>query len=581
MTRQGIGIYDRWKMGQESRFDQLAGELSSEERRAILDRMREKLEDAVRPAEDSAIAAVGFDQDYEIAHVGFFRMLLFRIRSFLAGKPVAEFLEEWAISRLMIKVELSCPAMMNLRRGVLLEAFMRELERLRDAARFFHPMLENALDRQKPGFIAFLATFEMEESAAALERETDPVLYAEHNSEAREDEVKARVAASCDELLAAIPDEQRKAMYGDMKTLVGLASLCAVPFEHMIGCFERNPQDRQRTAPAVVLLPYLRNLADAVKPLQPPPSLALVEALMLFSMQEEIELPRDAAIEGPLAKAQESLAAISRFLRDIPLVDLVRCLAGDLKYDSSQPGGGEDWFALYRDFWRARTEARCAAFVSSRRRGEVLKEALDFLGLPLLPTLAHIALEPGEKDLPLRRRYCLSFLAGFAQAVHPLKMRRYLKILFVEGEFFRKDNRDEFTEAYGTLERLGQDIAELDAKLAPNADLGSSFHRAVTDTGPFPLRRQRIRTVQKTIDIEAEAVFIKAMQALRSMGSVIEGVLRRQSGSRYDTIANYTSIDGKANSVFIKGLEDCEADCKRALELLGLLADLDAKPASV
>ena len=59
------------------------------------------------------------------------------------------------------------------------------------------------------------------------------------------------------------------------------------------------------------------------------------------------------------------------------------------------------------------------------------------------------------------------------------------------------------------------------------------------------------------------------------MVHILRGFLKGEAGGRYDSLANLSYIDGKANKDFLRSLDRAKDRCETALNLLSELSGLD------
>jgi hypothetical protein len=565
-------------MAVSSRFDALASEMSDEERSALLERIRGSVAKALGDA-PPVLASEGPElpePEEELKHAGFIAKLILKIRSIFTGKSPIELLNADLRKRLMVRVELLRPSAMNLRKGLLLEPFMREIEELRDSARYFHLMLDKALLKEKEAFYAYLCGLEFEEAHARLVSASDAAALAELNTGIREQELKAMLESGLDEAFGAIPPEGAKAMDENVRALTGLQRIAAVPYDRILAAFSRSAEERQKVASAQALLPQLKSLAEACAWLPLLPSPHLVQSLFLFHLQDEAAQTRGKdELEASLKKASAALSCIDRFVAGFPIRDLVRCVSGDMAWRAPPQPGPDDWLSSYKAHFRARADASYAAWLAERKRAALIGDMRALTGHEALPAFANIRVDPGENDIPVKRRNSLVFLLAVASSPKLMPLFKPLKILLMEGEFFKKDNRAEFVEAYNELLRLPEALKALDAKLGPEGEYGKAWARARDEVASLQARRAKVSGISHDIDAEAGKIVDRAAKAFESLSGIIRGVLRLESGGRYESIANFATIDGRANEVFMAHMAELLEFSDRSSFIMLSLSELD------
>ena len=255
--------------------------------------------------------------------------------------------------------------------------------------------------------------------------------------------------------------------------------------------------------------------------------------------------------------------------------DAPRLASEDPEVSPRALAGGEDWLLVYKAFWKERIDARVDEFREERRYRALAEEIASFVGDAGLRTFAFISREERPGVPPVRLELALSFLDGFYRGPFVSSLNRPLKIVLVDGEFYRKENRLEFTDAYDEILRLAESISALDARLGPDGDLGSSWTQAQFEVAPIAIKHRKLQTVQRNVDEEAERIVKSAGAALLELVRVIRGILKGEAGGRYDSLANLSYLDGRANKEFQKALSAAKDRCEKAHNLLAQLSGLD------
>ncbi|HOX48493.1 MAG TPA: DUF5312 family protein [Spirochaetales bacterium] len=567
-------------MPERTVFDGLVSELSSSERRELLQRIAAAAKVSQEPLFNAeALPSPSSPAVSRLSELGLVKRLVLFFRRLFSGKSLEELLEADELKEIAHRVDIRAPGLVDYRRGILLEGFLEELKRLRDAARFFYGVLDRSVERDKGAFFAFLGTIELPETNARLLSETDPFAFAESHPEVPEDEIRSALLGAYDEVILSIPEDRRRAMYYDLRSLLFLKRLSGFLFERLVAAWR--PGASPSGGPAASFAEargLLAELGDILYSLASPPSLELMEALFVFAERDELGRPRgdvETLVSADLAKAEEALARIRTFNAKVPLGEILRLAAEDPEVSPRALAGGEDWLLVYKAFWKERIDARVDEFREERRYRALAEEIASFVGDAGLRTFAFISREERPGVPPVRLELALSFLDGFYRGPFVSSLNRPLKIVLVDGEFYRKENRLEFTDAYDEILRLAESISALDARLGPDGDLGSSWTQAQFEVAPIAIKHRKLQTVQRNVDEEAERIVKSAGAALLELVRVIRGILKGEAGGRYDSLANLSYLDGRANKEFQKALSAAKDRCEKAHNLLAQLSGLD------
>ena len=568
-------------MTERSIFDVLVSELSTDERRDLLERITRGSQISGEPLypPSSLPRAEHADYDSRLTDLGFLPRLVLFLRSVFRGKSREELIREDDLKEIARKVEATFPGLVDRRRSLLLAPFAGELRRLRDSARFFYETLDRSVEKDRASFYAFLASLELADVHRRLLEETDPFQVEARLPHVEESELRSTLMSSYDLILSSLEEGGRKAMYNHVRSVFFLKRLSGFLFERLLGAFRSGTGPEGSEAAAFVeARDLLLDLGDILFSMSTPPGASLMTALFAFVEREEIGRPGgdpEAALNADIAKAQSALERIRLFNSRVPLGELLRLVSGDPEYTPRELAGGEDWLALYRSFWRERIESRLDEWRNDRRYRELAEEISRFVGQPGLRHFDHISREGSETSPPIGQELALSFIEAFYRGPFARELNRVLKILLVDGEFYRKDNRLEFTDAYDALLRVPETVALLDSRLAPEGDLGSTWAQARTEMAPLPIKRRRTQAIARGAEEEAERAVRDTGRALTTMVRVLRGILKGEAGGRYDSLSNLSYLDGKANREFLRSLDAAKDRCERAMGILAELSGLD------
>lgn len=557
-------------------FDRLVSELSLGERRELFRKLDSQSLISTAPLFRPEELPETVVLERRFRESSFFLKLYLRILSIFKQKSPIKLFESRLIAHMGAAIERRNPGLFDHRRNTLLTRMFQELTSLKESSRFFYDALDGSVVRDKGAFFAFLASLELDVVHRRLLTETDPYTYSSTNTQASESEIRQAVHSALEAILETIDEAQRAVMYRNVRSLFCMKELAAFLFDRTLSAFSGSNDGK--TCPTYLLLDQLMVLNDILFSLDFPPSMSLLESLFVFDLQDQVGVQGfdlETETKKLLAKAEEALSRIRQFNQSVPLTAILRCCSRNLGYLPSAITGGEDWFATYRDFWRKRIEERFASFVRDRRR-EQLEQSLGtfFNGKPLPPLSS---LSSSSPDVPaVRGSFLLLFLAGFCRTVFADEVSRALKILLLDGEFYKKDNRIEFTDAYNELLKLDDAITLFDKKLSSDGEFGKRIEAARNEMIALPLKRRKSAALHAEIDAEANAIIERAGRALRSISGVLGGVLHGEVGGKYDTLSNMGTLSSRSTSTFISSLRNALQKTDKALQMLGEIEALES-----
>jgi hypothetical protein len=320
----------------------------------------------------------------------------------------------------------------------------------------------------------------------------------------------------------------------------------------------------------------LVSLNDILFSLKEPPPLSLFESLLVFQLRNNNpENGSDNAKEARrlVMKAEESLSAIWKFNKKVPLTKIIRFVFRNLTLVPKQLPGGDDWFSMYREYWRRQIESGLSDQIRQRKQGQMqdmFKTVLNGSGLNLLKNAASDANPDG---FPLNEGLTLAFLRTF-RSISGFESDAALQTVLLDGDFIRRDNHAAFTGAYNALMKIEEDVAKLDAKISPEGDLGNRYARVRGEKSPVSppgANQKQIQVIQTEASQEARGIITRTTAAFMVMVEAFAGILKKGKGGRFDTLNNLEKLISR-NESLVSGMLDV---AKRFQQVLRILKELE------
>jgi hypothetical protein len=560
-------------------FDRLVSDLSREERKEML----EKLENTVCLTEEplGGEDIPPGDVDIEKIHkaLGVFQRIFLFFYTLFTGRSREEVIEKRLLNDLAREIQKTSPTIIDFKRRVFLPSFAEDILILQEAAAFFFPVLRKIMGPNKTDFIAFVAGVEMEDLRERLLLETDPYYHVAkfvnkdersiHGkdlpfiilppaAELSDSDIKRMMDNALEDLLQFMPQDGRGLMYQNMKFLQYLYNLSAFPFDRLIGSFF--PVAELPPVPCVLgnIRDLVVRLTEIMHSMKLPPSPRFIRTMFLFFLDDQTENAEfnfGYELTRLIEEAENSLNLVRKFNKKYPMVLVARYVKNDLRYQCPAPAGGEDWFALFKQFWRGRIDQTYRLFSAKRKQDEITGEILEALeSTELLMVEPYIAL--GD-DPSCRGAYplCLGFLKTFFQKIFPGEFNRNLKTLLLDGLFYKEDNRSEFTDAYNGLLKLSPALDKFENRLTKEGDIGRAVTQMEIEITTKAIKERKMKNLIKSADMEAEALIQGAGNNLQALIRVLNGILYGEIGGRYDTLSNLSYIGGRSNQNVMTGLD--------------------------
>jgi len=555
------------------RFDNLVGGLNAEERKALLARIlsSQKTTDFQEPVfvQEDGRQAVSPQEAY--ASLSLFQKILLALQSLFRGRKTEELLTERLLAQLRGRVSRSAPGLLDFHEERILGRLVDEVDELRAPLAYLRETVGEAL--KDPQFLAYLADLELDPLPRRLWAETDPAAIYQEPACTEEAEIKSEALFRFERIVTHIPTEDRERVYRDAQAVEALAALAALRIEEL--AVQLSPNGSPTTFADAGR--KLRPLCDRLAAVRLFPSPTAWQALHLHARaagggseapEEEQEL------SSFLGNAHAATSSVRDFLRRVPLVDVLKLLNGDLSYVPKPAAGGEKWYALFKDCWERRLQKRFASYARERRRHAWKEEAAAYCEIPRLTPAEHYAAARfGALYVP-RYPDSLSFLRSFHDAVFVPRMERNLKLVYINGEFYKPDNRAAYTDSFDGFVEVCRRAVMLDGRLSPEGDLGKVAYAGVAETAGQEARTAA-RTALETADAEARKIVDDALRHMKQLSRILHGILYGEVGGEYDTLANLGSIGGRENKAIRAGVDAALRHLENAYKLLAEVKDLE------
>ena len=559
-------------------MDRLVSELTLEERLNLLDKLKGHSNlSAESLYENDTIETVSDDFETSYRRLPWYYRLYYFILSFFRGSPPVKIFEDSQVGKLGREIDTAAPGYYDYQKNFLLADFCKLMGELKESARFFYSALETSVIRDKGGFYAFLGSLEMGEVHRRLQLETNPDKIAEQMPDASGQEIRQQIFKIMEEIFSTITEEERNAMYFNARSLQCLKELSSFVFDRIILAF--GIAAAGQTCPANVVKDLLRNLNNILYSLKDPPALSLFETLFIFMLQEksaEKDFDMNREIRTLLGGAENALVTIRGFNRQVPLTRILRCVFRDLSLCPQQIPGGEDWYVVYREYWKRNIDAKFSEYTRARKYTELTNSFRHFLKGTNIKILENVVSESTPDGLPVTEAFTLSFLLTFHSAVFLADINNILRPIIIDGEFIKRENRTEFTESYNDLMKLGDDIRDFESNISSLGDLGKRYSQAKQDISSLPIKRRKVQLVMEEASRIALDIVDRSRIAMKSMISILNGILKKESSGKYEPLSNLTQLTASTPPL-LNGITDTIQKFQKALQLLNDISTISSQ----
>jgi hypothetical protein len=557
-------------------FDKLVRGLSSDERRELLFRIEQSIPGVSEPlVEEPDVSSVDVEREYN--KLTLLQRIFMFLRSIFTGKDRDSLVHEYLLRDLGHDLDVRLGKLIDIRNRVFLPAFYLELQQLADSVRVLREPINLVMSSQKASFMAYLCGFEVTYLQEEILDATSPEKIEGGNSEMSDKDIKYRISSNLHRVLDNLPTDSRKRMYQNSRALHNLHALVRYPFSDVIDLFRPVPDGEPVQCSFEAMERPVARLSGIMSSLSRPVPRELMEAIYLYTNQDRIgskdqleeQLVRD------LERANNALESIRQFNLSIPLFQIARYVTSDLDFLPETVDGGEDWFALVRKFWEDRVDREFKRFSFRRKRQLLITDAQDVCEANEVRALRSY---PNiDQDHSGKFSLSLGVLKSFFEGVFPSKVNAPLKTLLIDGEFYKTENRADFTESYNGLLKIQDQVAGLESRLRPAGDYALSLDKLRNEsTGGGVVRRKKRAGVVESIDREAERILSRAITDLRTLADVVNGILYGEAGGKYDTLSNLSDLGGRRNQLFLRQLDEALSKISSAATVIADIYDLES-----
>jgi hypothetical protein len=564
-------------VGESRIFGQLSSELPLKERKILLDKLTatSTLTRTALYEDDDNPSPVSEQNEYN--RLPWYVRLFFLFLGLFHGTSPLRVFKDHQINQLGLWIKVKAPGMYDYRRDLLLPGMYKKLIALKEAARFFYTVLERGITRDKGAFYAFLGSLEMEDIHYRINDGIDPERIIAKNPETPEAGLRQIVQNNLAASLASITEDQKNVMYANTRSLQCLKALSGFLFDRLVLNFSTRPVDQGPVCTAGIVKDQLTVLQNLLFSLKYAPSMALLESLFFFTLQDR---PADGKADVNeemgqlLIQAEKSLNAIHDFNRAVPLTQILRCTTRNLTLASQDISGGEEWFFVYRDYWKQYADEQFTRCIQNRRQQDLTGALNLFFRGTGLKKLNHVLSDSDPSGFPVNGVFCLSFLSTFHSIFFMNEINQFLSSIFLSGIFSSQDDRAAFTENYNELMKLGDAIQYFEIRIAPTGDLGQRYAAALGDTTVSSLRRHKIQTIIDEASDGGFKIIHDSRSALEGMIDILRKIIQNMHDGKFGVLSNIAFFIRKGD-FYITGLNDAMAQLQKTLKLLNDIWDFE------
>ncbi len=550
--------------------------------------MLEKLKSAVSVSEP-LVQEEDVDEHYDstdladrIKKMGLLSRLWLLIRSMFQGKSQEDLFEADLLSQTARRISRQAPDILDAGVRQAKPGLYKRLRKLEQSTRTCFEILGPATGEQKGAFLAFLLERESEEVRLRLESDMDIERLADENPSYGDLELKRLLESNLAEILESMPSSVRTRMYAHAQFLEQFRRLGTFDFASVFALFHPSQGTEVENVDLALLRGSLEQLASIGRGLRDVPGERLIESLYLFVRQEswqegayetvgENEPGTDDNLAYRLDRFAQAFRTVREFFTGTPVESLARLALNTVHFRPEMRGGGEDWFARLKQFWTERIDELYQSFAFARKERKLLDEATALCGVSVEALPEFETEVPGERN---RFASVIGVVDAFLKLVFRPRLYAPLRTLQTKGEFYKKDNRTEFNDAFETLRGALERVKELRAQVASDGMLGTRLQEIAMQGYPPDKVIELRKPVIEEVNQRARQLVSDVVASLRSLDNVLNGILYAEVGGVYETLSNLSDIEGRETDSYLRKLDDVLMTIRSAEQLISRGLDL-------
>jgi len=138
----------------------------------------------------------------------------------------------------------------------------------------------------------------------------------------------------------------------------------------------------------------------------------------------------------------------------------------------------------------------------------------------------------------------------------------------MEGNFYRRENLAEYTNAFTVLEKQQSCIVTFESRLSPEGEIGAGFIQLTERTMATLKSKANLEALMKSVETEAKQIITSSQGAFKTLIALLNGFIEGNKNSVYAPLLNWSIIQGNNNAEFRKRVEDIKVLLQKVSVLL-------------
>ncbi len=556
-------------------FEKLISDLTADERRKLQEKLKTQ---TVVSSERLTVKEknVHTDSLNQVSVLSFFERILIFFVSLFTGVEKDRAVKDYLLGKLGKETSKKIPGFINYNEKLFSEPFYSDIEKLKNALENLRESLQFTLNIKRMDLFAFLGGWFLPEIQQRFLSETDPREVEKTLDKPTPFEVRREIEFKVNDILDSISAGEKTLLYSYSRSLYIFKMLLNFDFTGILRAFRQLPGKDTIIGPFSTLRLPLADLYNILYSFNFPPDQELLKALYYCAEVSAHSEPEDTErLNVFLITAERSMNVVRHFNRSIPLGDIVKLLNRNINYNPHDLRGGEDWFALYKKYWYAQLEKNMEKFIAKKKIGDLLQKISNFLSINSIKPLDYYRNGIWGEDIGVRYASSAGILYKFLAFAFMQQMLPVLKIIRVEGKFYKEQNRIDFNYSFSTLTKTPENLKNIDGGLSPGGEYSNEIQSIKETYQDDKLLIEEIKSVMADVDNEIEIIIRESISALTMLENILAGITHGEIGGPFDTLSNLGFVGKADNFDVISSLMKIRLDTERFLELYTQVFDME------
>ena len=564
-------------------FEQLADNLDDNERKAMLDEIKEDLKKHQKVENKDDIKKVKKEKEYkllekEYENTSLIDKIQLFIKKLLTGKSIYILMKEKILKNLGKSVEHDYPGFVDIKESRIKEPFCNEINLLKNSLSDISEMIKVIENYGKAEFYQFIAASEMTELEKTLEKNTDPDFILRTGVISERDKVRTEIIRQYHEIIESIDSMEKEKVYEIIRGFFLLKEIVYYNFDSFQRKFEYEPNGNKFSSFGNCrkfireLYEVMHNITSSSAPFK-----KVLKYMAEFYYEKgdaSGKISKDDYMAKMLVKLNADFKAIETFVKNAPLKNLIKYLYKDLHYEPGIISGGEEWFNVYKNYLKEKIDNKYDVFLSNQKKGDVIKKLRHYI--VSIPEEKDLKFSVEIKDRIYKFEYAnlLFYLKELKNTFYQNKIERIVSSILLDGVFYKDANKKELYEAYNFINNLDNDFRDFLKRIDPEGDEVKSIRKYSFEEKSMKLQKKKIERFISEINSILSEKYSEYYDSFLSVSKVLYGIVNGNVGGKYDTLSNAADVCEEKTFMSLVSITTVNNNLKEILKMFKDLTDL-------